>query len=840
MRMRGQVLKYHFLVLLLVLLSKPQGVAPFSGENPLLFKMTQECEKGQTVVSDGECMNETYLEKWHHFSLTYKAARSRGFSEKAAFSVAWHADMIDSYGYNPLVWAKSWDRAQAHLAVQEDYIKNMHFDDLSSTAAVECAWQRYLYRTFAGLLWAKEKNNLAAAQVVLGVSFHALEDFYSHSIWLNAEKRRGLTWFQTTAEERNNWTLWTGAYEEPVEHGLKHHGKFDFACAYLNTLPSSVMENLVCHAASPLSGKEDSVCEHWKECQDGKSVSTTVAGISVPTGVVFTLPGINLDATWLADAGVEERGLSGVTGEEMFETAYERAYETAQQWLDTLELWMEQAGAGDFWNKLKSSSSSEDARHSQWNDFDKFPFLFAAFGSYPPQKSTCGDENKYYLRVRLKTGSDAGAGTDADIYLKAGGKKYLLDYIPGTVSFYNDFEKEDNAVYWVGPLSSLPDKITILNDATTVGESFESLWNAFVDFLEDFWKTLKSIALSIIGGNDDYVAKNHSYWKIENLKEGEEKEISFNLDGDSEGHYKATGKIKKTKTESGEYKVKVELNTLKCEKESEWDRGSNSDEPYVLAVMASLPGEIKGDITDPKDDVDAGENRDISIDLTSDALPSNGMVSVTVVLMENDDEGEKGREEYLDELMGKLDEETEDVRVKFASMLVTEWTLSEIEVFGYSNGVTSFEAGTVLQDTKNREIGANEDVTFNLSKLKSYDMPRLPGFAPPDYAPLKMVAVTEEKDNKVKLLVTYDPKDWGKTVVVGVYPVNSKGERVTSSFKISPEKFDSEDGEANVSINYTGTSNVKTYGFQAVIYEQGMESDPLLSYTYDYEHTWSD
>ena len=42
---------------------------------------------------------------WHHESITREAAVAAGFSTAAAEELAWHADYVDSYLYNPLWWA---------------------------------------------------------------------------------------------------------------------------------------------------------------------------------------------------------------------------------------------------------------------------------------------------------------------------------------------------------------------------------------------------------------------------------------------------------------------------------------------------------------------------------------------------------------------------------------------------------------------------------------------------------------------------------------------------------------------------------------------------------------
>ena len=60
----------------------------------------------------------------------------------------------------------------------------LHFDDLFSPQQVRAAWDRLLGGTFAGLVWASERDDVTAAHHIVGVSLHALQDFYTHSNWL--------------------------------------------------------------------------------------------------------------------------------------------------------------------------------------------------------------------------------------------------------------------------------------------------------------------------------------------------------------------------------------------------------------------------------------------------------------------------------------------------------------------------------------------------------------------------------------------------------------------------------------------------------------------------------
>lgn len=894
----------------------PQAAFSFSYEDPTLMAQAKPCSEpyGKEIFVERDpdlkkgdlCVSAEYLDKAHHFALSWKAARKKGFSDAAAFSVAYHADMIDLFGYSPITYLQGLDRVRPHYAIQVDLIKNMHFDDLYSTPAVECAWKRYMYRTFAGLLWAAEKNDVAAAHLLLGVSFHALEDFYSHSIWVNEPARRNLTWFETSPEMRKNWTLWTGAYEHPEQHGIKHHGKIKFSCAVYNNLPKVVLDlikTIGCHALSPSSGNDESFCNDIKACSEGKSLTTTLGhdfdltkeGISLPDDVLFTEEGINLDAKWFAQNSVKTRGIE-LSGVEAFQTAYDLAQRTAEEWLDVLDDWMGKAGYASFWETVKKNGESEKIRESEWIDFNKFPFIFPMAGTYPHNvPGTCNGEagSEYeevhpyfntakfkseqqsrgtsgqdvYLLVRLKTANELLAGTDAKIILKAAGQEFLLDYFPSTVSFYNDFEAGDDTVYWVGPLPYMPQQLTLENRVSGAGDIALQFAHNVAAFMENLWNdALKPALYAVVaGGNDDVVSKEHKTFTVRELVNEPVKNVQFDLDGEklgqpSMGRYLLDAVIK-TRVEDGQAKVRVSFTRLECKKESEWDRATDSDEPYFHAILAPLPGEVRGvvspvfETSDPgHDGFDTGdvlENTGVSFEEVS--LPLNGILGLTVVEMENDFEDASDREETLRKYVTGVEEKAQTVIVGFMEFLGADWKLEDMEIYAFNNAQPDLYAGTVLSSsdpqTAPQWIAGSQSKTFTLKVPKTWklDALRAPGFIPPEKSPLKTVRVVQEQNNKVVLEVTYGskPKGMAEWIFAGVYPVDSQGKKISgASFKFMPFRIfsltEGKESNGTVEILYGGGSAPVTSSFlRVILYEGDKEPDSTRTYDYAYPHTWT-
>lgn len=277
---------------------------------------------------------------FHHEVITETAAEKAGFKgqrhdqtsgdparTEALDTLGWSADYIDSYLYSPLWWAADagLDRFKVSISTSPE-LERLHFDDLFSSDQVHHMWRRYATGTMAGLLWAANRyksgdaSAVHAAQNIVSVSLHAMQDFYSHSNWVDDPARRSITYFDVPRWERARLNLYTGAYEHDEHLGIKHHGKFGFDCTLMNQPGLKQAMDAACGMASPMAGSP--VCESFKACQRGVTVQHQVGGVTVPNGLLYLAPpGIALDNTWMAPLSVQQRGLTGVTAMQMFNTA---------------------------------------------------------------------------------------------------------------------------------------------------------------------------------------------------------------------------------------------------------------------------------------------------------------------------------------------------------------------------------------------------------------------------------------------------------------------------------------------------------------------------------------
>lgn len=270
---------------------------------------------------------------WHHEDITCRAiagdtgcgmsgnavyqSSELGFAPPARHAIEWHADYIDSYLYSPLWWVQA--GRPLHIvkrfkASRSNYwhLASLHFDDLNDQPAIEAAWRRYMAGLLVGLNWAADEGDIDAAHNLLGLSLHAVEDFYSHSQWINDPTRRKMTYLSAPDRYRRA-TLMTGAYER--ELSPIQHGKFSFICSVLDNEQSPLggAMNTLCAGILPTS--QLSICEQFRECSQGRREQAVVEVFGQPGYIARIVPpGIAMDSTWLARIGADFRGLTRSNG----------------------------------------------------------------------------------------------------------------------------------------------------------------------------------------------------------------------------------------------------------------------------------------------------------------------------------------------------------------------------------------------------------------------------------------------------------------------------------------------------------------------------------------------
>lgn len=694
---------------------------------------------------------------WHHEHITLEAAARAGWStsegvdlrgkpdrSSAAAALAWHADYVDSYLYNPLWWTPGGlPRFRAAL-LAHDHLVNVHFDDLTSTRQIEIMWNRYLSGTVVGLLWAANRDDVAAARHVVGVGLHAAQDFYSHSNWVDAPERRRHTWFQYKLKD--NVGLYTGTYEIPDHLGVKPHGKPAFDCKVMKDFVGSKLMNAVCSGFSPLSNS--SLCRRWNDCQNAQTARPpSVAGVEIPEGLWMVDPGIALDSTWQADIGVTQRDLpdkGAITGSDLWEAARSLAVEHSVQWLLILERVMDRQGLHAFWNEVKSEPRQDlrkfevapELTHyiagfgpdlNQYERSDRLLYTFLSTGDYPPSVDST---EKWYLRLEIMTSAEEGAGTDADISAAIGGDQFLLDHMhdrkPGggldemRLLEHNDFERGARTSYVLGPFQNLPDKLVLKNSAATLWDVVEGLFRDLVAKVNDFVDGIDDFLLSLIAGHADVVDGTKGSWTwgdLESIRDGRDGRFAFRCRRGDEGDFEITGHLEVSDEGAGLH-VNIRFEHLHCIKESKNDRGSDSDETFILLMASSpaSPDPIDKGIAGPYADVDTGEYRDINVTLTRH-VPVGGGLIIPIMVMESDDEGETKRQELLENFASRYGDATINQRSLFLDALgraiQPDWRFERINIFAFRRA-DPIEFVTFLPQTAGMWIRAGESQILEL------------------------------------------------------------------------------------------------------------------------------
>jgi hypothetical protein len=714
---------------------------------------------------------------WHHLDMTVRALAGDadagvgvsepqmdgvGFSQEAAMSIAWHADYIDSYLYNPLWWAEDLPdktRFKSAIAMQSELVK-MHHDDTFTTDGVIDNWERYTAGLLIGLYWAaeQEEGGVAAAHNLLGIASHAAQDFYSHSNWMDEPGRRQRTWFEYSLNEKRAMTLYTAAYETPASQSPHHHGAYSPSCPVL--LESAIHRPLsvICGGISPM--QDTPICSGYRACDGAETIDMSIYDIDVPSSTLYLQPaGIALDTTILSRIGANQRGLANRRGgmeagnrssteratcnaivnfgnscahdpdgdecetpdivrqctvdtDYFFSDTKRLAMRTTEQYMQLLESAVKDfdpSQSGDkyevFWERVKSNPSNLASRTQQFEDLSRVPFQFMSAGDYPVKNAGTRahpgvDQSAgWFLRLEIETSNSIGSGTDADIKLDVEGEgfqeTFLLDHSPlstatGAVSspflVYNDFEMGDRDVYTVGPFATLPDRVSLVNDSANGDDVVDALLTDFSHTIDSALTSARRLALSIFGGNADYVKdakmviSTREAERLIGAAAGGRATEKIRIDGGPEGKFDVSytmqfvdDELTSRQRNDGWRAIEVRLKQLKCIKESEIDGLSASDEPYFFASLSPLSGvsgaRVKTFKSQVFTDVDDGETRQIRNNRFILKVPRNGGVVLSVQMWEEDSESAGDQAEAFRTFSTGIDEATRSGNSEFLTTL---------------------------------------------------------------------------------------------------------------------------------------------------------------------------
>ncbi len=189
-----------------------------------------------------------------HADLTRDALTSEGFG-RAASDVGmvdnWLVDYYTNPDKNPYSghasaligvtrlglarenWLQQWVAGARHMHFDSE-IHDVGHPNLAKTAGIDKEWQRLMYLTRMWTRYAGRNDDPLRLMAVVGISLHAVQDFYAHSNWVEqlvATPGRGgpglaargygdaPTWFDVPPDVRESLQIYTGVKGVPRAHG---------------------------------------------------------------------------------------------------------------------------------------------------------------------------------------------------------------------------------------------------------------------------------------------------------------------------------------------------------------------------------------------------------------------------------------------------------------------------------------------------------------------------------------------------------------------------------------------------------------------------------------------
>ena len=142
-----------------------------------------------------------------HATITEDSLNRAGFNRAAADAVQVENWLTDYYTSRPFFGA------DAQCALEK-----LHFDDVFSDDDILTYWTKLAGNTAAAARQAERDNDIVEFYTVLGMSLHVVQDFYSHSNWVERNGASGPyntnTYFQTAPPP--SMGLYTGWYPNCV------------------------------------------------------------------------------------------------------------------------------------------------------------------------------------------------------------------------------------------------------------------------------------------------------------------------------------------------------------------------------------------------------------------------------------------------------------------------------------------------------------------------------------------------------------------------------------------------------------------------------------------------
>ncbi|HST83990.1 MAG TPA: hypothetical protein VLL08_19810 [Kineosporiaceae bacterium] len=323
--------------------------------------------------------------QWYHQTITQAAAAAEGWGAGAADELGRHTLGVDLYAYHPIWCAQGGPRRWRGVRMARPALANLHFDNLADGTEVAEIWHRVTGGLVVGIEWAAQHGDARAARQAIGVGLHAIQDFYSHSTWINDPARRERTWLEQGGAGAGP-DLSTGGFGPGTEQLAHRHG---------DTRPTwRTGFRLLAMLLGPIT---DLIPAGLRNSRGPRPDGRPPAGIRYSA-----VPGINLDSRWQARIGVRTRGLSDLDADSAFELALGLASRESRTLLVSLNRrFAEDRATAAFWAQVIGGPQSDWT--GAFDDPAILAYDFLAAGHYPPVGSAASDAARWFHRVLLTT-----------------------------------------------------------------------------------------------------------------------------------------------------------------------------------------------------------------------------------------------------------------------------------------------------------------------------------------------------------------------------------------------------------------------------------------------------
>ena len=173
------------------------------------------------------------FDTWWHAECTRKALVANGFSADARLATQVSNYLTDFLAVlnmpNEELQKAGIERIRFRSNHSYDYL---HFDAVFTTKDIEKNWNLLLNNTLQCLRKYADGGNaepgfrLIIIFNIMGASLHAIQDFYSHSNWINMHMEKRISpipiWYDVSFAERQKLNVFTGIYQKPFTTHISH------------------------------------------------------------------------------------------------------------------------------------------------------------------------------------------------------------------------------------------------------------------------------------------------------------------------------------------------------------------------------------------------------------------------------------------------------------------------------------------------------------------------------------------------------------------------------------------------------------------------------------------